>query len=121
MQTKSSVPKTAEQCSAVNPPCLAGTRHNPNTAPNQAGPICFRCGNAGHLGHDCKQGKPCAAVAHLAEDEEGVPDRDHLEEEDQDQEEIPLVNGVEQDDAQLDGDQYLDMLVEDEGTQGRPT
>ena len=121
-QTKSSAPKAAEQHSAANPLCPAGARHNPSTAPNQAGPICFRCGKAGHLGHDCKQGKPRAAVARLAEDEEGVPEGDHLEEEDQ--EEAPPVNGVEQDDARLEGGQYLDMLVEDDVTSralGYPT
>ena len=96
-QTKSSAPKAAEQRSAVNPPCPTGARHNPSTAPNQASPICFRCGKAGHLGLDCKQGKPHAAAARLAEDKEGVPDRDHLEEEGQ--EEVPPVDEVEQDDA----------------------
>ena len=82
------------------------------------GPICFRCGKAGHLGCDCKQGKPRAAAARLAEDEEGVPEGDHLEEEDQ--EVTPPVNGVEQDDTRLNGDQYLNTLVKDEGAQGRP-
>ena len=42
----------------------------------------------------------------------------HLEEEDQ--EEAPPVDGVEQDDAQLEGDQYLDTLVEDDEAQGHP-
>ena len=54
----------------------------------------------------------------MAEDKEGIPEGDHLEEEDQ--EETTPVVGVEQDDAQLDGDQYLDTLVEDEGTQDFP-
>ena len=97
IQTKSSAPKAAEQRSAANPPHPVGARHNPSTAPNQAGPICFRCGKAGHLGRDCKQGKPRTAVVRLAEDEEGIPEGDHLEEEDQ--EEAPPVDGVEQDDA----------------------
>ena len=118
MQTKSSAPKAAEQHSAANLPHLAGMQHNPNTAPNQAGLICFRCGKAGHLGCDCKQGKLHAAVAHLAEDEEGIPEGDYLEEEDQ-KETSPVI-GVEQDDAQLNGDQYLNILIEDEGTQGCP-
>ena len=108
MQTKLSAPKAAEQRSAANLPHPAGAQHNPSTAPNQAGPICFRCGKEGHLGRDCKQGKPRAAAERLAEDEEGVPDGDHLEEEGQ--EEAPPVNGVEQDDARLKGDQYLDTL-----------
>ena len=99
MQTKSSVPKASEQHSAANPLHPAGVRHNPNTAPNQAGPICFRYGKAGHLGHDCKQGMPHAAAARLAGDKEGVPEGDHLEEEDQ--EEAPLVDGVEQDNTRL--------------------
>ena len=118
MQTKLSAPKASEQHSAANFPHPAGAQHNPNTSPHQAGPICFRCGKAGHLGRDCKQGKPCAAAACLAEDKEGIPEGDHLEEEDQ--EETAPVIGVEQDDAQLDGDQYLNMLVEDKGIQGRP-
>ena len=43
------------------------------------------------------QGNPCAAVAQLAKDKEGVPDGDHLKEEGQ--EEAPPVDGVEKDDA----------------------
>ena len=35
-QTKSSAPKTAKHCSAVNPPRPAGTRHNPSTVTRQA-------------------------------------------------------------------------------------
>ena len=116
LQTKSSVPKAAKQCLAANLPCPAGTWLNPNTAPDQAGPICFRCSKGGHLGHDCKQGKPCAAAACLAKDEEGVPEGDHLEEEDQ-EETTPVIE-VEQDNPQLNRDPYLNTLVEDEGTQG---
>ena len=103
---------------AANLPHPVGTQPNPSTAINQAGPICFRCSKAGHLGRDCKQGKLHAAAACLAKDKEGIPEGDHLKEEDQ--EETTLVIGVEQDDAQLNGDQYLNTLVEDEGTQGRP-
>ena len=57
----------------------------------------------------------------MAEDKEGIPEVDHLKEEDQ-EETTPVVQlvGVEQDDAQLDGDQYLNTLVEDKGTQGHP-
>ena len=59
-----------------------------------------------------------AAAPRLAKDKEGIPDGDHLEEEGQ--EEAPPIDGVEQDDARLKGDQYLNTLVEDDKTQGRP-
>ena len=91
---------------------------NPSTAPNQAGPICFRCCKAGHLSHDCKLGKPRVVAAHVAEDEEAIPNEDGPEGEDQEEE--ALVNGVEQEDAPLEGNQYLDKLVEDNETQSCP-
>ena len=89
-------------------------RLNPSTAPKQAGPICFRCSKSGHLSHDCKLGKPHAVAAHVAEDEEAIPDEDGPEGEDQEEE--ALVDGVEQEDALLEGNQYLNKLVEDDGT-----
>ena len=48
----------------------------------------------------------------------GTSDEDHLEE--GDQKENPPVDGVEQDDVPLKGDQYLNNVVKDDGTQGHP-
>ena len=117
-QTNPSVPKAAEQHSAGHLPRPVTVLPNPNTAPKQAGPICFRCGKAGHLSCDCKLGKPCAAAACVTKDEEAIPNEEGPKGEDQ--EENALVNRVEHKDAPLKGNQYLDESVEDDGTQGLP-
>ena len=51
-------------------------------------------------------------------EDEAIPDEDGPEGEDQEGE--ALVNGVEQEDAPLEGNQYLNELVEDDGTQSHP-
>ena len=54
----------------------------------------------------------------MTKDEEAIPNE--VSPEGEDQEENALVNGVEHEDAPLEGKQYLDELVEDNGTQGLP-
>ena len=54
----------------------------------------------------------------MAEDKEAIPNEDGPEGEDQ--EEDALVDGVKQEDAPLEGNKYLDKLVEDDGTQSHP-
>ena len=57
-------------------------------------------------------------AAHVAKDEEATPDEDGPKGEDQEEE--ALVDGVKQEDTPLKGNQYLDELVKDDGTQSRP-
>ena len=68
-----------------------------NAGSRQTTPVCYRCGQPGHISSNCPQGqgKPCAAAARVADDgeEDDLPE-DHPEEE------VPLKVPQEEDDKQ---------------------
>ena len=81
-------------------------------------PVCYRCGQPGHISSNCPQGqgKPRAAAACVADDrEEDDPPEDHPEEE------VPLEVPQEEDDEQgeplLEDMDYPDDAVEGFGSE----
>jgi len=92
----------------------------PSTAPKKTQAVCYGCGKPGHIRPDgpLHQGNPCAAVAHIDRIEEGALVENHPEAEGQ--EENPPVTQVKQENDLLEGNQYLNDFVEDDGAQGIP-
>ena len=108
-------PARPAQPKPTNP---VGPKPAPNAGNRQTAPVCYRCGQPGHISSNCLkgQGKSCAAATHVADKgEEDDPPEDDPEEE------VPLEVPQEEDDKQgkppLEDLDYPDNTVEGFGSE----
>ena len=90
-----------------------GPKPAPNAGNRQTAPVCYRCGQPGHISSNCPQGqgKPRTAAVRVADEgeEDDLPE-DHPEEEVL--LEVPQEEGDEQGEPPLEGLDYPDDAVE---------
>jgi len=106
-------PKNGAYCSETKPTKPVGYKPVPSTSYKLTEPVCYGCGESGHIRPNCpkERDKPRVAAMRVAEEEgEGDPLEDHLKLETP--EEIPLVGHNEQEGTLLDEPDYPDKPVE---------
>ena len=90
-----------------------GSKSAHNAGNKQTTPVCYQCGQPGHISSNCpqRQGKPCAAAARMADEgEEDDPPEDDPEEEVP--LEVPQEEGDKQGESPLEDLDYPDDAIE---------
>ena len=73
---------------------LAEIRATPGVAPGRAGPVCYRCGQPGHIQSDCPQlpERPRAAAVHIEGEDKEIEATHATSDVEPQEEEVPLAD-----------------------------